>query len=171
MSTGTVTDHDPLEPLRSALVRQAHHDADMVTAAAEEQGRQSVAAAQAEAAALVEQAKTQGESAARALQSHERARLRRAHRGVVLAAERAAYDELTRRACSAVQELLADGENRARLTVLLKRRLGTGASVSDLPDGGLHAEDLEGRSVDAAVSTLVDDALSRLDVSQLWAGP
>jgi hypothetical protein len=164
-------DRDPLGPLRSALLTLAGRDADQLRAAADREAAAAVAAAEAEAAAMVDRARVQGESDARALQMKERARQRRADRAVVLEAERAAYDELTRRSRDAVRELLADGGNRARLVLLLTGRLGPGASVTELPDGGLRAEDVEGRSVDASVAALVEGALSQLDVSRLWEGP
>jgi vacuolar-type H+-ATPase subunit E/Vma4 len=165
------TNGDPLEPLRSALLTQARRDADRLRAAADSEAAAAVAAAEAEAAALVDRARVQGESDARGLQAQERARQRRADRAVVLEAERAAYDELTRRSRDAVRELLADADNRARLALVLTDRLGPGASVTELPDGGMHAEDVEGRSVDASVAALVQGALSQLDVTRLWEGP
>jgi hypothetical protein len=162
---------DPLEPLRSELLTQAQRDADQLRATAASEAAAAVAAAEAEAAALVDRARVRGESDARGLQAHERARQRRADRAVVLEAERAAYDELTRRSRDAVRELLAEADNRTRLALVLTGRLGPGASVTRLPDGGMHAEDVEGRSVDASVAALVDSALSQLDVSRLWEGP
>jgi vacuolar-type H+-ATPase subunit E/Vma4 len=170
--TATVdTNADPLEPLRSALLTQAWREADLLRVAADGEAAAAVAAAEAEAAALVDTARVQGESDARGLQAHERARQRRADRAVVLEAERAVYDELTRRSRDAVRELLAEADNKARLALVLTGRLGPATSVTELPDGGMHAENLQGRSVDASVAALVDGALSQLDVSRLWEGP
>lgn len=170
MTTAIDLDRDPLEPLRSALLLHARREADQFRAAAESEGRAALAAAEAEAAAMVERARQQGESDARALQAHERAKQRRAHRAVVLQAERAAYDELGRLSRSAVRNLLDEADNRQLLALVLTRRLGADARVHDLPDGGLHAEDSDGRTIDASVDAMVDSALSRLDVARLWDG-
>jgi hypothetical protein len=171
VTPGIPTERDPLQPLRSALLQQARRDADLLRATAANEERQAVAAAEEEAAALVARARVQGQSDARDVQTHERARQRRAQRAVVLEAERAAYDQLIRLSRSAVRELLADGDNRTRLALVLSSRLGVGAQVHDLPDGGLLAEDDEGRSIDASVAGLVDSAVSQLDVTRLWDAP
>lgn len=158
-----------LEPLRAALLARARAEGERVLEAAGEDGRQVLAAARDEAAALLADARTQGEADAAALLAVERAQARRAARGVVLGAQRAVYDELRRRARTAVQALLADPDRRARLADVACGRLGDHAIVRDLPDGGVAAETPDGRTIDASVDALVDGALADLDLEQLWA--
>lgn len=158
-----------LEPLRAALIARARAEAGRVRAAAAEDGRQVLAGARDEAAALVADARAQGEADAAALLAVERSHARRVARGAVLAAQRAVYDELRERARIAVRALLADPDRRARLATVVRGRLGDHAVVRDRPDGGLVAESPDGRGVDASVEALVDSALADLDLEQLWA--
>ena len=160
---------DALEPLRAALLARARAEANLVREAAEHDASQVLAAARAEAEALLADARGRGAADAAALDAVEEARRRRAARGVVLGAQRAAYDELRRRSCAAVATLLADPARRAYLADGLRGRLGDRAIVRDQPDGGVVAQTPDGRSIDASVVALVDGALAELDLEQLWA--
>lgn len=158
-----------LEPLRAALMSRARAVADQARADAETDGRQRLAAARDEAEALLAKARAQGEMDAEAMFESEMDRARRSARGVVLAAQRAAYNELRQRALTAVRGLVADPARRARLATLLRGQLGDQAVIREHPDGGIVAETPDGRSVDASIEKLVDIAVADLDLEQLWA--
>ena len=64
-----------------------------------EDGQETIAGARKQADALLADARAQGETEGAALLAVDRARARRTARSVVLAAQRAAYDELHRQAC------------------------------------------------------------------------
>ena len=162
---------DPLEPLRAALRARAEAAADQLRAAAEEDGRRLVATANEEAASLLAGARAQGAADADAQLAADRARSRHAARSVVLDAQRAAYERMRRQARDAVRRLLDDPAERARLAAIACRQLGDHAVVHDQPAGGVLAEAADGRRIDASVDALVDSAVSRLDLDQLWAAP
>jgi hypothetical protein len=162
--------HDAaLEPLRTALIARARAEAAEERASAEADGQRVLAAAQQQAEVVLADARAQGEADAAALLAAQRARSRRAARGIVLGAQRAAYDELSERACAAVRELLADPARRACLEAVARGKLGDRVVVRVLPEGGLVAETADGRRVDASVQALVDSAVANLDLEQLWA--
>jgi vacuolar-type H+-ATPase subunit E/Vma4 len=158
-----------LEPLRAALMSRARAEADQVRADAEADGRQLLTAAREEAEALLAKARTQGEMDAGAIFASEMDRARRSARGVVLAEQRASYNELRPRALRAVRGLVADPARRARLTTLLRGQLGEQAAIREHPDGGIVAVTPDGRSVDASIEKLVDIAVADLDLEGLWA--
>jgi len=158
-----------LEPLRAALIARARADADRLCADAETAGRELLAGAGEEAEALLAKARAQGETDAAAMFASEMDRARRSARGVVLAAQRAAYNELRQRALTAVRGLLSDPARRARLATVLRSQLDDQAVIHEHPDGGIVAETSDGRSVDASIEKLVDNAVGELDLEQLWA--
>jgi hypothetical protein len=167
--TDTEVRKQALEPLTAALLARARADADGERAAAEQEGQQLVATATGEAEALLANAQALGEADAAGLLAADRAQARRAARGVVLGAQRAAYDELRHRSRAAVAELLANPERHRRLAVTVRDRLGEGATARDHPAGGVVAESPDGRRIDASVDALVEAALAGLDLEQLWA--
>jgi regulator of protease activity HflC (stomatin/prohibitin superfamily) len=158
-----------VEPLRRALLRRADAAADALRAAAEREARAATDAAEQQAAAVLARARADGEADAAQRQAEDRARSRREARRVVLAAQRAVYDELRARARAAVRELLADPDAQRRLVALVRTRLGPDAQVRPLPSGGVVGELPDGRRVDASVDTLVEQALAGLDLAPLWA--
>lgn len=160
-----------LEPLREVLVRRAEAAADRLRAAAEGEARAATDAAQQQAAALLAHARADGEADAALRQAEDRARARREARGIVLAAQRAVYDELCSRARTQVRELLADPDRQRRLVALVRTRLGQDAQVLPHPSGGVVGELPDGRRVDASVDALVERALAGLDLDLLWATP
>jgi vacuolar-type H+-ATPase subunit E/Vma4 len=157
-----------LEPLRAALITRARAEAARIQAAADADAQQVMAAARDEAAAVLARARAEGEAEAGAMLATEAARSRQVARGLVLDAQRAAYDELRERARSAVRGLLEAPDRRARLAASLRARLGDQGTVRDHPDGGLLAETDDGRSIDASIGALVDADVSGKDVEQLW---
>lgn len=157
-----------LAPLRQALLAHAHAEAERLRRRAREDGAQAVVAAEQEVAAMVAQARAQGDEDGAELRRADQARARSAARAELLAARSATYDELRRRARTEVRELLEQPGERELLARALRDRLGGGAVVSDTDDGGLVARAPDGRTIDASVGVLVDRALAGLDLEQLW---
>jgi hypothetical protein len=168
MTAGTTSAPDPLAPLRTALIDRARAEAARILSSAEAEERQAMAAARDEASALMARARADGEAEAAALRAADAAGTRQQARGLVLSAEREAYDALRQQARLAVRDLLNGPGRRARLALLLRRRLGDTTTVRELPDGGLVAETDDGRSIDASVGALVDSVLRQSEVEQLW---
>ena len=165
--TGDVRDQ-ALQPLAAALRSQAEAAADHARSDAHREGQRLVAAADAQAQAVLAEAQRLGAADAAGLLEIERSRARRAARDVVLAAQRAAYEELRRRCRVAVAELVGDPGRHERLADTVRTRLGPGAAVSDHPSGGVVGVSPDGRRIDASVEALVDAALAQADVEQLW---
>ena len=158
-----------LEPLRAALIRCAREAADDLRADAERHARATVETAEQQAAARLAQVRSEGQAVAAQLEAQERGRSHQAARGVVLAAQRAVYDDVRLRTRAAVRELLSDPERYQRLAATVRRELGQDATVRDHPDGGLVAEAPDGRRIDASVDVLVERALKNLELEQLWS--
>lgn len=158
-----------LAPLRAALLARANHDADEARTAAAEAGRQAVDAARAQQDAVLADARTQGAADTAAVLASERTRARRESRGVVLRAQRDAYDLLRTRAQEAVRKLLSEPQQRDRLVATVRRQLGNDAAIVEHPTGGVVGTSGDGRTVNASVAALVDGALADLDLEQLWA--
>jgi vacuolar-type H+-ATPase subunit E/Vma4 len=157
-----------LAPLRRTLLTHAEAEARARAGSAEAEGRELLEAARRQRDSLLQEARTRGEADGALRLSAERARVQRGARRVVLAAQRSAYDDLRRQAVNAVRELFEEPAERARLTAVLRRRLGAEAVVGDHPAGGLVGEARDGRVVDASVDALVDLALTNLDLESLW---
>jgi hypothetical protein len=157
-----------LEPLRAALIARANDDAGHGRAGAEASEREAVAGAHEQAAALLAAARVQGERDAAALHVIELARTRRRAREVVLHAQRDAYEELRERAEEAVRELLRDPIWHQQLITVLRRQLGEQAELCEQPDGGVIAQEPDGRSIDTSVVALADQAVAALDLDRLW---
>lgn len=166
--TGQRTDRDPLAPLRAALVERARADAAAIRAEAERGAQGACAAATQRSAELLSEARAQGEQDAREAFHAEQARARAAARAVVLAAQREVYEQLRAETAAAVRTLLAEPAAHARLVATVQARLGEPCELVDAPGGGVLARTAAGRIVDASVDALVDQALSRLDLEQLW---
>ncbi|WP_263730604.1 hypothetical protein [Cellulomonas sp. SG140] len=165
---GEIRAADPLEPLEQALLRRAAADADAARAEAELSARTQTAAARAQAAEVLDRARAAGEADAERRQALDLARARREAQHIVLAAQRAAYEQLCTAARAAVQELLAEPGRQARLGALVVDRLGTEVRLEPHPSGGVVGVAADGRRVDASVDALVAHALARLDLAALW---
>ena len=155
-----------LGPVRDATLAQARADAAAALADAERRAEAKVAVARKEGAALVRQARVDGTAAAAIEGAHDEAAARRAARALVLAAERALYDELCRRADDDAYALRGTNGYAALLAELsdaARRQLGAGARLDVDPAGlgGVRGSS-NGRSVDYTLPTLVDRALERL---------
>ena len=158
-----------LAPLQHALLRRAEAAADALRAAAEGEAGTATDAARQQAAATLSRARAEGDADAAQRQAEDRARARREARGIVLAAQRAVYDQLRTGACAAVREQLSDPEREQRLTALVRDRLGPDAQVRPHPSGGVVGRTPDGRRVDASADALVEQALAAIDLAPLWA--
>lgn len=164
---------EALAPVREALLARAREDAERACADAESEVAARVDAARTEVAALVAEARAQGELDTRALVELERARARRAARALVLGARRQAYEEL-RAACREATAALLAGPSypavRERLVAEAQDALGPDAVIEEAPEGGVLAR-VPGRRVDLSCAALAERALASLgtDVEQLWA--
>jgi hypothetical protein len=157
-----------LEPLRVALTARAQSEAAQIRARAEEEGQAAVAAAREQAAALLAAARSEGAMSASQLLAAEQYKARRAARRVVLAAQRAAYEQLREQSREAVRRLLVDPTRRGELVTTIRERLGDRVVIRDVPGGGLVAEAPDHRRIDATVAALVDAAIAALDVEAMW---
>ena len=158
---------DSLAPLCAALLAAATAEADRLREEADADARHRLETARHQADTLVAEARADGEADASWVLTTERTAARRAARGVVLAAQREAYEQLRRASLVAVRALLAEPAARDGLAALLRARL-PGATLRDLDDGGLAAEAADGRRVDASAEALVDRALRSVDGARLW---
>ena len=95
-----------LQPVRSALLARAEEDAALTRSLAAAQADVVLGRARDEADRVVSEARQEGEADAAATLRVSRARARRQARSVVLAAQRAAYEELVRRARDEARDLL-----------------------------------------------------------------
>ena len=165
-------DVDALAPVRQALLRHAHEQADATRAAAERDAQELLARARDEADELRRRARADGERDARDLQAEQRARARRRARAIVLQAQRETLDTLTRQVHDRVRALWDDPETRARLREQLAARardaLGPDATVTDHPAGGVQAQ-CGSRRVAYVLTDLADEAVAGLaDLAGLW---
>lgn len=163
---------DALEPVRAWLVASARAEAGQVRAAAAADGERLLARARAEAEAILTEAGRQGAADGAALAAAERARQRRRARGLVLKAERQAYEALQERSRAAARGLHKDPGYpalRQRLTRLALAAAGPGAVVAEQPDGGVVAE-APGVRVDCSLDRLAARAVEALggEVARLW---
>ena len=161
-----------LEPLRAALLARARAGAAAAVAAADADAAATLRAAREEAAAITAEARALGERDAAILGAAERSRANRRARATVLAAQAAVYDELRRRAREAVRQLRNAPDYPvlvARLRAEALAALGDGATVTELPDGGIVGE-VDGRRADLGLVALADQALAALgpEVAALW---
>jgi vacuolar-type H+-ATPase subunit E/Vma4 len=161
-----------LDPVRAALLSQAHHDAQAVLAEARRRAEDDRATARVRAAQILEAGRDVGEQQAGAAAARHLARRRRDARDTTLAAQRALYDELRRRSRDAARALRDAPDYPVLRQYLIDRAraaLGRDASIRESLDGGVVAE-AGSRRLDLSLPTLVDDELDRLggEVRVLW---
>jgi cell division septum initiation protein DivIVA len=161
-----------LQPVRAWLLAAAHAEAEQVRAVAAADADRVLARARAEAEAILTEAREQGIADGAALAAAERARHRRRARGLVLEAERWAYEELRARSRAAVRALREDPcypTLRERLTRLALAAAGPGATAGEHPDGGVVVE-APGVRVDCTLDGLAARAVDALggEVVGLW---
>lgn len=158
-----------LGPVSDALLRAARADADTTVARAAQEADELVAAAQAEAAAILERARRQGRAEGTAAAKARRTAARQAARELELAAESAAYADLRARVREAVRRATTDRTAQDRLRRRAHALLGPQAATAAAPEGGLTAA-APGRRVDLTPNTLSDRALERFgaEAEALW---
>lgn len=171
--TPVLAGSDPLAPVRAALLERARADADAVLSDADAAAVAVRTQAQEEAEAVLSAARALGCADAAAVLAGERARAARTSRGIVLAAQRAAYDQLRRRARDAVSDLRNDPGYPAVLAALrdrVVRDLGPDAVVTEDERGGVVGE-CAGRTVRYTLDDLADAVVERLgsDLGGLWS--
>jgi hypothetical protein len=156
----------PLAPVWEALLRRARADAERLLADADAEAGKVLHEAWAEADERIAEAAANGRADADALAGAELARARRTARGIVLATQRDAYEELRRR----VIDELGSRPLRDALIARAVEVLGEGPlRVADTADGGVTVERGD-RRVDCAVEALADHALTALagQLPGLW---
>lgn len=164
-----------VEPARDALLADARERAGQLLEQAEEQARKRLAQAQRDAQELIARAREEGLAAGRAQAARDAGRGRTLARWEVLAAQRAAYDELRRRARTEVMALRDERgypELLERLAAAARRDLGDGAEIEIDPpaQGGVRAR-AGSRQVDYTLTALAERCVRDLGpaLAQLWA--
>jgi hypothetical protein len=159
-----------LEPLDAALMAAAQAGADADLEQARAKGK-----AAARARAVMQEARTEGERAAARAASRRLVDGRRRARQLVLAAERASYDELVAESVAAAEGLRGRpeyGDLATRLAEIARRVLGEDAKIEHEPDGhaGLRASS-KARTLDLTLATLARRCVERMgeQVTRLWA--
>jgi vacuolar-type H+-ATPase subunit E/Vma4 len=161
-----------LAPVRAELLRRAREQAAGMTAGARRQAAEAVDQAHRDAARQLTQARAAGEAQAAPLAAAVRTDGRREARAILLAAQRAAYEELRERVAAEVTSL-RDGPDYAPLLARLRREAsqaaGPGAVLTEVPAGGIVARG-PGIVVDCSLPRLADAAVAALGdrVAWLW---
>ncbi len=157
-----LVDGTELDPVRDALLDQAHRDARATLAQADREAAGVTAAAEAEVAQLLGSARAQAAEDTELLEAAGRSRALHEARSLHLRARREAYDALVAAAATAVRAELADDPDVvAALTRRAHAELGPGAVVTRTPDGGLAAE-ADGRRLLLPLLALVERAVGDL---------
>ena len=164
---------DPLAPLREALLSRARADAAATLAAADASAAETMAEAQQQVDAMLAEARDTGRADAAVVLAGERARAARTARGIVLAAQREAYEAMRHRARDAVSGLRGDPLYPALLEALRRRArvdLGPEAVLCEHPRGGVIGEGA-GRRVEYTLDDLADGIVDRLgaELDGVWA--
>jgi vacuolar-type H+-ATPase subunit E/Vma4 len=164
---------DWLAPVREALLARARGDAERVRAEANADAEAMLAQAHEQAEAVLAEARSRGASEGVVVATAARARTRRRARGLLLAAQREAYETLRRRSRDAVRAVRDDPahpELRQRLEGLTRELAGPDATIIETSDGGMVAE-ASGRRVECSLDRLADRAVETLgaDVEALWS--
>jgi vacuolar-type H+-ATPase subunit E/Vma4 len=160
-----------LEAVRRHHLAAAHVRADAILRDARAQAQQIAAKSDADARALIEQAEKEGEEAAELDTSLEWTSARRRARGVILAAQNEAYQDLRAAVTAAVS---CDSRYPSLLGCLAdaaRRKLGPGAEVAVDAGGdrGVTATRKD-RRVDWSLEKIVDESVYRLgpSIEELW---
>ncbi len=161
-----------MAPLVAALRDRAAHEAAEVLAAADADVEDIIDRARTEADGLLAQARAKGEADAAQVLAAQRARAHREARTVTLAAQQSAGQEARQAARDAVSALREDPRYPQLLAALRARvehELGSGATIVELPRGGIRAT-LGDQHLEFSLDGLADDLLDRgSDLSELWS--
>jgi hypothetical protein len=161
-----------LAPVRAAMLRRAREQADEIIGQARRQAADAVTGARAGADEDVVRAREAGVAQAAPLAAAVRNQRRREVRATVLAAQRAAYEELREQVRAAVSELRDEpgyGALLERLKRSARRAAGPAATLTEDPAGGIVAHG-PGVVVDCSLPRLADAAVDALgaDTDWLW---
>jgi vacuolar-type H+-ATPase subunit E/Vma4 len=161
-----------LEPLRAAMIQQAHSDADGILDQARADARAECERAEAEAAAITERATAAGRARAAGQLAAEHRAAARHRRARVLVAQREAYDRWRAAGAAAVSQIRTEpgyGEILAGLRAFATRTLGPDVAITEDPAGGLMAQG-GGLILDLRLSTIAAHALDRVEpeIGGLW---
>ncbi len=159
-----------LTPVREALVSRARTDAGRLGVEAAADAARLIADARHQAEQILIEARTRGHADAAAVRAVEQVRARRAGRSTVLAAQRAAYEDLVSHVEAELAQRYTGPALRAALLGRVRRVLGEAAVVTDAPGGGVLGR-LDGRRVEYTPAALAARAVEALDdtVVGLWA--
>ncbi|MGZ4334320.1 MAG: hypothetical protein ACXVZL_05975 [Gaiellaceae bacterium] len=160
-----------LGPVRDVLLAEARTEGDRILAAGDVHAATVVSAAEQRGRERVAAGRREGAAAAAIAGAHELAEARRAARAAVLEARATLHRELVDATLAEAARLREDVRHDAllvRLTVLARRQLGQEAHVEEAPEGGIRAT-AGVRSVDYTLPTLVGRALDRGEIEGLWA--
>lgn len=169
---GQAKAHSALAPVRAHMLREARSEADRLLAAAREEADELLRQARAAAERAVGLAREQGMAEARPLAVAARSRGRARARGIVLRAQREAYDELCRRTTGEADSLRGDpgyGVLLTRLGALAAQAAGPDATIDFPSAGGVLAR--SGQTiVDCSLPRLARQAVQALgdQVRELW---
>jgi vacuolar-type H+-ATPase subunit E/Vma4 len=165
---------EAVRPVAAALIAEAERRAGEIRAAAADDERDTLDSAHREARQILDEARAQGDDAARRRATTILVAAHQEARRLVLDARRRAYDavraealaELARRRLSPEATAL-----RSRLAAVARERLGPEATVTTNDDDCGIVAVLGARRVDLQAPVLVDRALRSLgpQVSGLWA--
>ena len=153
-----------LAPVREALLAAARADQEAILARAGVAAAATLAAGQAAAARIREEAREQGTASGTAAAAAARIQARRAARAQVLAARREGYERLREVARQDLARLRSDPEYpslRRRMATALTRALGGDAVLREGVEGGLIGE-VPGRRIDWSLATLADRAVQQV---------
>ena len=164
---------EAVRPVADALIAEAEQRAQEIGAAAADDARDLLDSATREGARILDEARAEGDAAARRTSTTMLVEAQQEARRLILDARRRAYDavrddaltELTRR-----RETSEAIELRSRLSETAHERLGRDATVTSEDDCGIVAV-LGDRRVDLRAPILVDRALRLLGprIADLWA--
>jgi hypothetical protein len=157
-----------LDAVRARRLEVASREAATLLARASEESRSKRAAAQMEADGLVRAAESEGEHAADADTRRDWTAARRRARAAVLAAERAAYDQLIATATAATTADPRFPALRGRVAAQARRRLGPGTEVS--ADGDVIVATRRGRHVRWSAGAVIEElvGLGQVELEDLW---
>jgi hypothetical protein len=169
--------NDVVQPLRRALLDNVQAETARMLAQTDVRAAATVAEAERQGRALVDQVRRDADAAAAVAAANEQARARRQARTLVLAARRELYEELVRQARAAAHALRDDpvyAELLERWSAAARAQLGDDAVLEVDPPGvgGVRASS-GGRNVDYTLDVLVERCLQRLGgtVERLWSEP
>ncbi|MEV4129570.1 V-type ATP synthase subunit E family protein [Nocardia sp. NPDC049707] len=164
--------HEALVTTGEALLRRAHADADRTLEQARTEAGRSIACAQDAADDLIARARDTGRRRAETESAAEQARVHRAQRAKILAAQRDMYEQLRAEATAAVLKIrnqpgypsVRDGLRERAIALL-----GPTAVITETPDGGILGT-ADHRLVDLRLTTIATRAFERVEpeIGGLW---